>query len=155
MEALNKELKEKAISLGLCEQWQHEWKSDSNYFELLDKFKRGQDFCIKHDFPSLEFFRDCNEAKPYLEPNGVFLDELPSYSSSRLENDTYVCLGECEGDMHFGRWGTAVVYLRHQSKIRIIADEFSKISVRLYDDSSVIIDSDSSASVRVFDYREL
>lgn len=152
IEDINKSLKEKAITLGLCKQWQTEWKEDTDLFELADKFKRGQDFCIRHNYPSLEYIRQ-NFNTEEMAHFGIFVDELPSTNGESLPNDTYVCMGECEGDMIFGRWACALVYLRHESKVRIIAGEFAKISVRLYEDSNVWVECDDSAKVSILDRR--
>lgn len=152
MDSLNSVLKQQAIELGLCEQWTREWDHSFDDREFCSRFKKGQDFCIKHEFPSLELIRQ-NFDKGTISQFGVFVDEIPSLSEGGLPNGTYVCLGECEGVLKFGRWSAALVYLRHDSQVTILADEFSRITVRLYDNASVIADCSETAQLKIFDRR--
>lgn len=46
-------MKNEAVSLGLCDKWQEEWTAQTTKEEMIEKFIRGQDFCIKHDWPSV------------------------------------------------------------------------------------------------------
>lgn len=151
MDSLNATLHQQAIGLGLCQQWSREWR-DYDDRELCERFKKGMDFCIKNDFPSLDFIRE-NFKISLLANFGVFVDQLPYSEEETLSNGTYVCLGRCCGTMRFGRWSAAVVYVRHESDIEIIADEFSRIQVKVYDNADVRVYSHDSAKVRVYDRR--
>lgn len=149
MNQLNRQLKDQAVSLGLCRQWQGEWDEDRTDTQLIEMFKRGQDFAIQHDYPSLDFIRD-NFPQPILEANGIFVDAV---AEKDLLNGTYVFLGECDMTLRFPRWTAAVLWLRHDSRATIVADEFCKIQVRLYDRSEVEVSQSDDARVRVFDRR--
>ena len=43
--------------MGLCKQWTSEWSDGSSRDELVDKFVRGLDFCIEHDWPSVDVMK--------------------------------------------------------------------------------------------------
>lgn len=152
MDSLNTILKRDAVALGLCEQWTREWDHSYDDFEFCEKFKKGMDFCIRHDYPSLDFIRRYCDVEAVSE-FGVFVDSLGKMEGTVMPNDTYVCMGECEGTLTFPRWGCALVYVRHNSKVKIVAGEFAKISVRLYDNAEVELDGTDSTTFTVIDKR--
>ena len=63
-------IKQEAIAHGLCEQWQSEW-GEPNLEQLCRFFHRGQDFCIKEDFPSLDTLK---EYQGQIEQYGIYTD---------------------------------------------------------------------------------
>ena len=50
------ELKEKAISLGLCTPWQKRWQNEDKH-SLCQMYIKGLDFCIDHDYPSCTYMK--------------------------------------------------------------------------------------------------
>lgn len=56
-EKLSAKMKSQAVGLGLCQQWTDEWADGTSKDELVEKFVRGIDFCIEHNFPSCEVIR--------------------------------------------------------------------------------------------------
>ncbi len=149
LSVLNRSLRSSAISLGLCQQWQSEWQSDKTPDELIRMFRRGQDFCIAHDFPTLETIRACFSPSD-LERNGIYLDadldtDTDSQSSdpenphaTTLQNGTYIFLGTCRGTVRFPRWSAAILYVRHDSHLHIEAGDFSRIQIHLYDTATAL-----------------
>lgn len=152
MDSLNTVLKQQAIDFGLCRQWSDEWDHDLDDYEFCDRFKRGQDFCIKHNWPTVEFIRSCFDENS-LSEQGVFIDSLNSKRGKVLGNGTYVVLGDCEGTLVFPRWSAALVYARHNSRIKVKAGDFARITVRLYDEAEVEIERGENAEVRIRDKR--
>lgn len=149
MDSLNAVLKQQAVGLGLCEKWTQEWDHSYDDWEFCQKFKSGQDFCIKHEYPSLDFVRKYFQ-KSELMKFGVFVDDLPV---RKLENGTYVCLGDCEGTLEFPRWGTALVYIRHSCRIKISAGDFARVRIKVYDNAEVETETGENAIVRIVDRR--
>lgn len=149
MDALNTILREKAIGEGLCRQWQSEWNRDMDKDELVEMFQRGQDFCVEHDYPSLDFIRE-NFTEDELARNNVYLD-FPV--SGRIGNGTYIFLGECGGEVRVRRWCAATLWVRHECRIKVVAEEFSKVFIRLYDNAEVEVDKSEDSKVRIFDRR--
>lgn len=150
MDSLNAILKRDALALGMCEKWSKEWDRSWNDMEFCERFKSGQDFCIAHDYPALDFIRKYFDGGE-LSRFGVYVDRLPE--GGELRNGTYVFLGECEGSVSVPRWGAVVIYARHCSRLRVTAGDFSRVTVRLYEASEVDVESSESAIVRIRDRR--
>lgn len=149
MENLSETLKQQAVDLGLCRPWTEAW-GDCDQQELIDKYKKGIDFCIDKQYPSNEFIK-ANFDRDLLNANLIFVDE-----HIRLDDalsGIYILNGECSGTIRFAPWTAATVYVRHTSKVKIIANDFAKVFVRLYDEAEVETEAEESAVVRVYDRR--
>ena len=70
---LSTTLKKDAVLAGLCQQWTDEWADDSTRDDLLDKYIRGIDFCLKHNYPAPDFIKQHFDAD-YLCEKGVYVD---------------------------------------------------------------------------------
>lgn len=149
MENLSETLKQQAVDLGLCKPWTEAW-GDCDQQELIDKYKKGIDFCIDRQYPSNEFIK-ANFDRDLLNANLIFVDEYLDFDM--MPSGVYVINGECTGTIKFAPWTAATVYVRHTSNVRIIADDFAKVFVRLYDEAEAVVDSDESAVVKVYDRR--
>lgn len=151
MENLSETLKQQAVSLGLCHKWTEAWADNSDQQELIDKFVKGIDFCLERDWPSNDFIK-ANFDRDLLNSNLIFVDEYVDMDMA--PSGIYILNGECSGRIRLAPWAAATVYLRHSSKITIVADDFAKVFVRLYDETDVDVDSDGSAVVKVYDRRK-
>lgn len=152
MENLSDILKREALERNLCAKWTEEWADNSDRQALIDKFKKGIDFILKNkDWPSTGFIK-ANFDRDLLHNNLVFVDEHIDIKDAR--SGIYVINGECSGTLWFSSWAAATVYVRHNSKITVIADDFAKVFVRLYDDADVDSVKLESAVVKVYDRRK-
>lgn len=149
MSNLSDILKQEAVDLGLCKPWTEAWGNCSQQ-ELIDKYKKGIDFCIDKQYPSNEFIK-ANFDRALLNENLIFVDEHINLETA--PSGIYVINGECTGRIWFGKWAAATIFVRHNSKIRIEADRYAKVFVRLYDNAEVECDYDESAVVKVYDRR--
>lgn len=149
MNNLSETLKQQAVDLGLCRPWTEAW-GDCDQQELIDKYKKGIDFCIDKQYPSNEFIK-ANFDRHLLNENLIFVDEHINLETA--PSGIYVINGECTGRIWFGKWAAATIFVRHNSKIRIEADRYAKVFVRLYDNAEVECDYDESAVVKVYDRR--
>lgn len=149
MNNLSETLKQQAVDLGLCRPWTEAWGNCSQQ-ELIDKYKKGIDFCIDKQYPSNEFIK-ANFDRHLLNENLIFVDEHINLETA--PSGIYVINGECTGRIWFGKWAAATIFVRHNSKIRIEADRYAKVFVRLYDNAEVECDYDESAVVKVYDRR--
>lgn len=149
MNNLSETLKQQAVDLGLCRPWTEAW-GDCDQQELIDKYKKGIDFCIDKQYPSNEFIK-ANFDRALLNENLIFVDEHINLETA--PSGIYVINGECTGRIWFGKWAAATIFVRHNSKIRIEADRYAKVFVRLYDNAEVECDYDESAVVKVYDRR--
>ncbi len=149
MENLSETLKKQAVDLGLCRPWTEAW-GDCDQQELIDKFVKGIDFCLERNWPTSDFIK-ANFDRTLLNANLIFVDEHISLDDA--PSGIYILNGECSGSIRFAPWTAATVYVRHKSNVTIIADDFAKVFVRLYDEAEVEAEAEESAVVRVYDRR--
>lgn len=136
----------------LCAEWTEAWKDDSSIDELLDKYVKGFDFCVKNNYPTLEFSRKVfTEKRDVLHRHHIFLDEGVNIEA---ESGTYIFVGECTGTITFKDFTVGTVYLRHTSNIKVNAFDNAKVFVTMYDDSECQTEKDSFAFCRVFNRRK-
>jgi hypothetical protein len=113
---LSERLKGEAVKLGLCEQWQGEWPDGASKDDMAEKFVRGQDFCIKHDWPSVKVIK--RHFGDVIHRHGVYADE-EFYISNK---PTLILVGKCEGhvviDAHVYDLRQAHVEAAHQGRWR-------------------------------------
>lgn len=147
MENLSETLKQQAVDLGLCRPWTEAW-GDCDQQELIDKYKKGIDFCIDKQYPSNEFIK-ANFDRDLLNANLIFVDEYLDFDM--MPSGIYILNGECSGSIRFAPWTAATIYVRHKSNVTIIADDFAKVFVRLYDEAEAETEAEESAVVRVYD----
>lgn len=151
MDNLSDILKHEAVERNLCAQWTKEWADDSDQQTLIDKYKSGLDFIIKQgQWPTNEFIK-ANFDRELLHDNLIFVDE--DIDLKDAPSGIYVLNGECSGVLRFKQWAAATVYVRHTSNVTIIADDFSKVFVRVYDEAEAGVIELDDAVVKVYDRR--
>lgn len=151
MENLSEILKREAVERNLCAQWTEAWADNSDQQTLIDKYKKGIDFCLDRDWPSNDFIKS-NFDRDLLNANLIFVDEYVDMDMA--PSGIYILNGECSGRIRLAPWAAATFYLRHNSKMNIVADDFAKVFVRIYDEADVEVESDESAVVKIYDRRE-
>ena len=147
MENLSEILKQQAVSLGLCKQWTEAW-GDPDQQQLIDKFKAGLDFCLDRNWPTPDFIR-ANFDREMLTENLIYVDEHLGLNDA--PSGIYVLNGECTGTLHFRSWTAATVSVRHTSNVSIIAEDFAKVFVRVYDEAEVNVCDVGDAVVKIID----
>lgn len=150
MNNLSETLKQQAVDLGLCRPWTEAW-GDCDQQELIDKYKKGIDFCIDKQYPSNEFIK-ANFDRDLLNANLIFVDEYLDFDM--MPSGIYIINGECSGSIRFAPWTAATVYVRHKSNVTIIADDFAKVFVRVYDEADAEVIELGEAVIKVYDRRK-
>lgn len=145
MNRLNSELRGHAVSYGLCTQWQGDWQNNKSQQELIEMYIRGIDFCIEHDYPSVEYIK-ANFDRDLLHKNHVFADEPVAGG----DNGVYVVNGKCSGKLSFGKFAAATLHLRHDSELNIEVEGCAKIFVSVYDRAKVHVKQSDVAKVYVY-----
>ena len=146
MDKLNKDLRDAAIRLGLCEEWTDDWSENHNKQELIEMWLRGIDFAISHNYPSNEFIKE-NFSAELLKENNVFIDSIiREYNLNRIA----VTCGNCEGELIFDGFSSCDVYIRHTSKVHFDVSQFAKVFINLYDDAEITIKQSDIAKVYVY-----
>lgn len=146
MNALNKILKTEAMKHGLCKQWTTEWSQDCTDEELVDKYIRGLDFCIQHNYPDNDFIRK-NFDLQFLRSKNLFVDD-DGFRSGH-QSGTYVVQGDSLGELHFSGCDAATVWVRHESEVFIRVSGLAFVMVHCYDDCHVTIERHGDARVSV------
>lgn len=142
-------LKTDGASKGLCEIWQKKLKSETSIKRLSEMFIRGIDFCISENYPTLEFMRDNFKGK--CEPYGIFIDDD---GVSLLNKENVVLNGGCKANLMFDGYSVSRVFVRHDSTVKIHAQDHSMVTVDAFDNSYIKIASNDRASVLVFIHGE-
>jgi len=148
---LNIALREMARSAGLCDQWYNEWKDDSTIDECLDRYVRGFDFAIEKDYPPLDFIRKNFDIED-MHRHDIYLDEKVDILDA--ESGTYIFLGKCEGNIRFESFSVGTLYVRHDSKITVFANDFAKVFVSVYDDADSGFFERGGAVIKRYDRRK-
>ena len=145
MENLSETLKRQAEALNACN------KGLRNFPEteqgMVERWKQNLDFALENDFPSVEMMSRFDRS--LLHENLIFVDEHINIDNA--PDGVYVINGECSGTLHFREWAAATVYVRRTSKVSIIAEDFAKVFVRVYDEAEVDVCDVGDAVVKVYD----
>jgi len=146
MNKVNKELRNKAVSLGLCDTWQKKWVKDKTPQQLIDMYKKGIDFCLESNYPDNKFIKE-NFTKDILSKNNMFVDE--DFYVLNPENDC-VILGESQGKLIFDGYAVRDIYINGNADVEIEASDFAKIFVNVYDDAQVVVTQKKNSAIHVY-----
>lgn len=137
---LNHYLRMKARDYGLCDEWFGEWKEENDSLQqLIDKFIKGLDFCLEHDYPSVRFIKEYFPVD-LLRENGILADDRWS-----LLNPKYaVLLGNSESTIRLNGYTVSAVYLKGVSTARIHLKDNCHLIVHVYEDAGVHIACDNN-----------
>ena len=143
---LSERMKGEAVKLGLCGQWTEEWKEGTSKDEMVEKFVRGLDFCIEHDWPSTKVMK--REFGDVIHRHGVYVDE-----NVEARNAPVVVLnGECVADIRYTGTATGEVYVRHRSEARVRVEGLTRAFISLYDEGEVDVECEEGCRAFVYQY---
>lgn len=145
MENVSKELKEKAIALGLCEEWTNEWQNEDKD-TLCEKYVKGIDFCIMHNYPSTQYMKDNFDG--IMQNHGVFVDDKGTVNNLPKA----VINGLSIMDMSYDKFSVGTIYLRHNSALNIIAKDNAKVFIFTYDNCILNVKCSDSAIVYIYNH---
>jgi len=133
-------LKQKAIALGLCADFQKSWSND-----LVGMYKAGITWCISRKFPTL------SDMLPYdnlLADNDIYNSRLVNLL---LTSDIYI-LNNCTGEVEIDDFNVSRVYTSLDSIIEVNVKDNSILYIDAYDNSVLRINVDENAACTVFAY---
>ena len=133
--------------MGFCSKFQELWREDFTRTELIDLYRRGIEYCIEHDWPSVEFIKN-HFSRDMLRKGRVYVDDDFGFVAG--ESGVYVFNGTSNGTVDFERFDTATIYVRHNSNVVINAGGLSRVFVEVYDNSSVTINQKDVAVAFVY-----
>jgi hypothetical protein len=142
----SRQLYDQAIKLGLCSKWQGDWNGES-VESLCSMYKRGIQFCIENDYPSVEFMVDKFRGKT--EKHGLYISER---FSIKAEQDVYILNGNCNGKVENNGWGVTKIYVRHNSVLNLVVRGNSMTYIDMYDNTSLDLTILDKAQVTINKY---
>lgn len=137
--------KEKAVSLGLCNQWQQEWEDNSSKEVLIEKYLRGIDFCMKHNYPSVDFIKE--KFGDTINAFGIYVDTDALIVNKHMT----VLLGNSNARVSM-QGVVGEIYVRHQTNMSLVATNYAKVWVNALDFTKVRIYCDKTSKVFVHNY---
>lgn len=146
---VSEELKKKAIGLGLCVPWQEGWGTPTKE-ELVAKYIKGLDFCIEHDYPSVQYMKLHFDG--IMQKQGVFADDMVDEYISTPHRKIVVINGSSCGNIKCSGYSVVAVYVRHTSKVEIIAEEHANTTVLVYDSANVVVKNRGIGRVSVIQH---
>ena len=141
-----RELKEEAMRLDACMVGLADWDNPSDE-ELIARYRKHIDFCIEHDFPSVEYIKR-NFAKDILHKGGVWVDE----QVKGLNGNRCVMNGKCYGKIRTTGVKSCTMYVRHESDVEIVASGASRLFVHLYDEAKLRVSTQMGGRVYVYQH---
>lgn len=142
---LSARMRDEAIGLGLCKQWTEEW-GDAGKHAMCEKFIDGLDFCINHNWPSVDVIK--NEFGDVMHEYGIYADE-----SVNIDGEgTIVLNGHCEGSIGVTDTSVGNIYVRHSSEARINVKDYAYVHINVYDNASVVVSCEATARCFVYHY---
>ena len=126
-------LKEDGIAHGMCEKFQNEWV-EPTAAELCRMFFRGSDFCIEHDWPSMEMARKFFSIEE-LTANGIYIEDGTSEGQSNV-----AVLDNAEVHIYVAPFKICDVYARHNSKVHLHLSTGSFCYISVLDNAEVHVD---------------
>lgn len=135
IQLLNKAMKSEARSLGLCDKWFDEWDENSDRDELLEKYIRGIDFCIKHNYPDNEILK--KYGFDIINEHGIYIDDNLDGKADNIP--TLVVNGKTTGEVTYNGHSVGNVYICGSSDITIYVKDNARVFVEIYGDSRLSI----------------
>lgn len=130
---IQEQLLQAGTALGMCEKFQKEW-GNPDIKELCDKYFRGQDFCIEHNYPSLEWLNANLRGKTMMY--GILINEIASAISGEETKD-YALLGRSE--LLLDAYHSCDITVRHDSVLKLRLMPGSFVYVTLLDNATLYI----------------
>lgn len=119
---LSRQLRSEADSLGLCDEWHNAWRDDSTQQELINKYLRGIDFCLRHHWPSNGFIK-AHFDLALLRKNNILVDD----KRSLLNPPIAVILGSSKATIRVDGNNPARIYLNDDSETTLYVNASAKI----------------------------
>lgn len=144
MNKINSELRQQAIALGLCEQWQGEWKSTWKPEELVERFFRGINFCVKNHYPNKDFLTK-NFDKKFLRSNNIVVDD----EYSILNPQQALITGASKSNIRFNGLSSGRIHIQGDSSVKLNAKNRSNVIAHIWDNAQIEIQIEDMANVLV------
>ncbi len=142
MNELNKELRDQAILLGLCVDWQKLWGKDWSKEKMIERMFQGLDFCILNHYPSNDFILKHFE-KDLLRKNNVFVND--KYSVVNPKESLILGKSDITARYNAGSYGN--LHVRDNSSVKLTARNRCFVIVHLYENAAITAEQFDKATI--------
>lgn len=150
MNQLNETLRNEAIGLGLCQQWQNDWAGNKSHDELISMFLRGIDFCIEHNWPSSEWIVN-NFTPQELHRNNVFVADN---SVNAFLDHSIAFFKECEGTVTLNRFSVSTIHCVDCPNLTFVLKNGAKAFIHLHNSHATVDAEARFSTARVYPHTE-
>lgn len=132
-----------ATEKGICKPWREDM-AKATMKDFCEMFFKGSDWAMEKDFPPLGLLRKYKTTSHY----GLFTD-----AKVKKENAKQIAFfGESNSELEYDEYNIGEVYIRHKSKVKIIAKGNSIVYVTIAEGATVEIEAEENTKVTVFQY---
>ena len=142
MNELNKDLRNQAIALGLCNDWQELWKKDWSKEKMVERMYKGLDFCLKYHYHSNDYILKHFDLD-FLRKSNVYVNDKYSVCNPKQS----LVLGSSEITFRYNAWGNGYIHVRDNSYAKIFAKNKSFVIVHLYENAYVTAEQIDKATI--------
>ena len=140
-----KEIYKMAKSIGLGADCKAEMIQDHSLKKLGEMYFKGSDWSMEHDFPNLKLLR---ELKGQTEQYGLYTD----HSGQIHALQRMALFGNSNAIVNYNGFSVSEIIIRHDTKVKIVAKDYSYLVVNVLDSAHVEIESKDNATVSVYVY---
>ena len=142
MNELNKDLRNQAVALGLCKDWQELWRKDWTKEKMVERMYKGLDFCLKYHYPSNDYILKHFDLD-FRRQSNVFVNEKYSVCNPKQS----LVLGTSEINFRYNAWGNGSIHVRDNASAKIYARNRSFVIVHLYENAYVTAEQTDKATI--------
>jgi len=147
MENVSEELKNKAVSLGLCGDWTRGWEKFHTLQSLINKYKSGLQWSMEHRYPDLAFVQ--KHFYELAKENDIFIDGEHSISSPSIA----VCRGKSKCHIIVDGYAVSQIWVGEDADVDITVADTAICFVHLFNKASVCVENNASTTVNIFTNR--
>lgn len=142
MNELNKDLRNQAVALGLCNEWQNSWNKDWSKEKMVERMYKGLDFCLKYHYPSNDYILKHFDLE-FRRQSNVYVNDKYSVCNQKRG----LVLGNSEITFRYNAWGNGSIHVRDNSTAKIFARNKSFVIVHLYENAYVTAEQTDKATI--------
>ena len=142
MNALNKDLKDQAVALGLCGDWQKLWSKNWSREKMVERMYKGLDFCLQYHYPSNDFILKHFDLD-FRRKSNVFVNDEYSVCNPKES----LVLGTSNVTFRYNGFSYGNIHVRDNSSAKVIARNISFVIVNLYENASVTVEQLDNAKI--------
>ena len=130
------QLRKDGIQLGMCEKFRNLWNENTTLDDLCQMFYSGQDFCIEHNYPSIEQILSLDE--DVLVKHHIYASGKHKVSTT----EKMIILGDADVELVVPDYRQIPdIYVRHNAHLTISLGKYAFAYVSVFDNGSVSVTS--------------